>query len=232
MGISKSKYYKEWVKQRNRINKIMRRAMARGYAVEPMLKETPKRLTKKTIENLKKITPEEVYKKAWYFGEYAPTEEGVSGLEGRRLERQAAAQKAKESRKKKHDTELPSQDDMFARTVVQNYISRIEQFPVIIRKGEPMGGARSLLLSWVNQMIKDNGYWGTSEMILNAESNGVLLTYKVLNYFEIAVQYIGMMITYLPEYGIQYGEEVMDRLDYIKAVSEKFEDLEDWNEVW
>jgi hypothetical protein len=159
--------------------------------------------------------------------------DAVVGDEGRKLEQKAAAQKAKETReRKKHDTELPPQDDMFARTVVQNYISRIEQAPTIIRKGEPEGGAKKLLLSWINQMIKENGYWGTSEMILKGEESGNLLTFKVLNYFDIAVQYIGMMIVYLPEYGVQYGEEVFDRLDYIKAIAEKFEDMEDWNNAW
>ena len=51
-------------------------------------------------------------------------------------------------------------------------------------------------------------------------------------YFDVAVQYIGMMIAYLPEYGVQYGEEVLDRLDYIKAVADKLEDMEDWNNAW
>ena len=69
-------------------------------------------------------------------------------------------------------------------------------------------------------------------MILKAEENRNLLSFRVLNYFEVAVHYIGTMITYLPEYGVQYGDEVLSRLDYIKAVAEKFEDLEDWNDVW
>ena len=219
----KNKWLSEYRKERKRVNQFLNRAMERGYIF-------PERL----FHEHKKLTPKELYKKAQYSGWYVPEgKEVVSGEEGRKLERKAAVQKAKEAReRKKHDTELPPQDDMFSRTVVQNYINRIEQAPTIIRKGEPEGGAKKLLLSWINQMVKENGYWGASEMILKGEENGTLLTFKVLNYFDIAVQYIGMMINYLPEYGVQYGEEVLDRLDYIKAVAEKFEDMEDWNNAW
>lgn len=230
----KNKWLSEYRKERKRVNQFLNRAMERGYIFPERLFHEHKNINKKAVESLKKLTAKELYKKAQYSGWYVPEgKEVVSGEEGRKLERKAATQKAKETReRKKHDTELPSQDDMFARTVVQNYINRIEQAPTIIRKGEPDGGAKKLLLSWINQMIKENGYCGTSEMILKGEESGTLLTFKVLNYFDITVQYIGMMIGYLPEYGVQYGEEVLSRLDYIKAVSEKFEDMEDWNNAW
>lgn len=230
----KNKWLSEYRKERKRIDQFLNRARRRGYIFPERLFHEHKNINKRAVESLKKLTAKELYKKAQYSGWAVPEGKAVvSGEEGRKLERKAAAQKAKETReRKKHDTELPPQDDMFARTVVQQYINRIEQVPTIIRKGEPEGGAKKLLLSWINQMIKENGYWGTSEMILKGEESGTLLTFKVLNYFDIAVQYIGMMIGYLPEYGVQYGEEVLDRLDYIKAVAEKFEDMEDWNNAW
>lgn len=230
----KNKWLSEYRKERKRVNQFLNRAMERGYIFPERLFHDHKNINKQAVESLKKLTAKELYKKAQYSGWYVPEgKEVVSGEEGRKLERKAAAQKAKETiERKKHDTELPPQDDMFARMVVQNYITRIEQAPTIIRKGEPEGGAKKLLLSWINQMIKENGYWGTSEMILKGEESGTLLTFKVLNYFDIAVQYIGMMVVYLPEYGVQYGEEILDRLDYIKAVAEKFEDMEDWSNAW
>lgn len=234
--MKKNKWHEEYMKERKRVLRFMRRAMERGYIFPERLFHEHKTINKKAVESLKKLKSKELYKKAQYSGWYVPEgKEVVSGEEGRKLERKAAAQKAKETKirkAKKHSTELPPQDDMFARTVVQHYINQIEQSPTIIRKGEPDGGAKKLILSWINQMVKENGYWGASEMILKGEENGTLLTFKVLNYFDIAVQYIGMMINYLPEYGVQYGEEVVDRLDYIKAVSEKFEDMEDWNNAW
>lgn len=230
----KNKWLSEYRKERKRINQFLNRAMERGYIFPERLFHEHKNINKQAVESLKKLTTKELYKKAQYSGWYAPDGKAVvSGEEGRKLERKAAAQKAKETReRKKHDTELPPQDDMFARTVVQHYINRIEQAPTIIRKGEPEGGAKKLLLSWINQMVKENGYWGASEMILKGEENGALLTFKVLNYFDIAVQYIGTMINYLPEYGVQYGEEVIDRLDYIKAVADKLEDMEEWSNAW
>lgn len=230
----KNKWLSEYRKERKRVNQFLNRAMERGYIFPERLFHEHKNINKQAVESLKKLTAKELYKKAQYSGWYVPEgKEVVSGEEGRKLERKAAAQKAKETReRKKHDTELPPQDDMFARTVVQNYISRIEQAPTIIRKGEPEGGAKKLLLSWINQMVKENGYWSASEMILKGEENGELLTFKVLNYFDIAVQYIGTMINYLPEYGVQYGEEVIDRLDYIKAVADKLEDMEEWSNAW
>lgn len=235
--MNKNKWHEEYMNERKRILRTMNRAMERGYIFPERLFHIHKNINKKAVESLKKLTNKELYKKAQYSGWYVPEGKAVvSGEEGRKLERKAAALKAKETRvrkaRKMHDTGLPPQDDMFARTVVHNYISRIEQAPTIIRKGEPEGGAKKLLLSWINQMIKENGYWATSEMILKGEESGTLLTFKVLNYFDVAVQYIGMMIVYLPEYGVQYGEEVLDRLDYIKAVADKLEDMEDWNNAW
>ena len=230
----KNKWLSEYRKERKRINQFLNRAMERGYIFPERLFQEHKNINKKAVESLKKLTAKELYKKAQYSGWYVPEgKEVISGEEGRKLERKAAAQKAKETReRKKHDTELPPQDDMYARTVVQRYIESIKNFPVITRKKNDEKGGVDLLLSWVNQMVKENGYWETSEMIRKAEKNGTLLTYKVIGYFEVTTEYIAQMINYLPEAGVRYKDEVISRLDYIKAVASKFEDEEDWNSVW
>ena len=185
VSMKKNKWYEEYMNERKRVLRTMNRAMARGYIFPERLFHMHKTINKKAVDSLKKLTNKELYKKAQYSGWYVPDGKAVvSGEEGRKLERKAAALKAKETKirkaRKKYDTELPPQDDMFAITVVQNYISRIEQAPTIIRRGEPEGGAKKLLLSWMNQMIKENGYWGTSEMILKGEESGTFLTFNVL----------------------------------------------------
>lgn len=228
----KNKWLSEYRKERKRVNQFLNRAMERGYIFPERLFHEHKNINKRAVESLKKLTTKELYKKAQYSGWYVPEgKEVVSGEEGRKLERKAAAQKAKETReRKKHDTELPK-DDFFARNVVQRYIESIKKFPVITRKGAGESGV-DLLVSWVNQMVKENGWWSTSEMIKKAEEDGVLLSYKVVGYFDITAEYISQMINYLPESGVQYKDEVISRLDYIKAVAGKFEDIEDWNNAW
>lgn len=90
----------EYMKELRRINQAVRRAEKRGYRfVEEVVPPTPKRVTKKAIQTLKEITPPKLYAKAQYLDEH--TGKVVSGQEGRKLEAQARATKAVETRKRK-----------------------------------------------------------------------------------------------------------------------------------
>lgn len=90
----------EYKKELRRIQQFMRRASNRGFFWEksPVPKQ-PKKITTKSVERLKKITPDVLYKK----GEYVVQDTGeiISGTKGRKYERKVAAEKAKEARKAK-----------------------------------------------------------------------------------------------------------------------------------
>lgn len=89
----------EYRKQVRRIKQFIRRAEKRGYQFsENVLPQQPKRITKQSVERLRKLTPEQLYKKAEYGGE-ATYGELVAGTKGRELERKQSARKAVETRK-------------------------------------------------------------------------------------------------------------------------------------
>lgn len=86
-------------KQVRRIKQFIRRAEKRGYQFsENVIPQQPKRITKKSVERLRKLTPEQLYKKAEYGGQ-ATYGEVVTGTKGRELERKQSARKAVETRK-------------------------------------------------------------------------------------------------------------------------------------
>ena len=74
------------------------RSMAkRGYVIDAVLPEEPKKITEASVRRIKKISAN-LYKKSYYV-----TEEGevISGEKGRKYERSRAAKKAAETRKRK-----------------------------------------------------------------------------------------------------------------------------------
>lgn len=82
----------DYMKQRSRIQRIIRNAEKRGYTVDKsILPEIPKKPNIKSVEKLKKIKPADIYAKSTY-----QTQEGktVSGTEGRSIERRQAARRA------------------------------------------------------------------------------------------------------------------------------------------
>lgn len=85
-------------KELARIRRFMNRATKRGYSFDSVsLPKTPKRVTAKALERLKKqYSAEQLYLKATYT---SPKGVKLLGAEGRKLERKAAAQKAAATRR-------------------------------------------------------------------------------------------------------------------------------------
>lgn len=90
---------KEYRKEVRRAQQFIYRAEGRGYRFNVTLPPQPKRITQASIRRIKKLTPTELYKKATYLD--PETGDIVTGLQGRKLERTAAAKKAAKSRKTK-----------------------------------------------------------------------------------------------------------------------------------
>lgn len=89
---------KAYRKEYNRIKRLIKRAEKRGYvfnkSVYNLLKE-PKRLTIRSVEKLKRIKPEDIYKKSSIELEGKK----YKGLEGRKKERSLSAIKSAQTRK-------------------------------------------------------------------------------------------------------------------------------------
>lgn len=125
-----------YAKEVQRIKRAVSRAEKRGYRfIENVVPQTPKRVTKQAVQRLKEITPNKIYDKALYLNE--ETGEVVSGLEGRKLERQESARKSAETRKRKQNKgkQKGKQEQYYPDGGVISFTNTLEQF--IARISEP-----------------------------------------------------------------------------------------------
>lgn len=102
MPSKQAQYKAEAAKQLRRIQRFMARKEAEGYVFGVSLPKTPKRPTAKTVERLKKITPNYLYSKAQYMD--PETLDVMSGTEARARE----AAKRKERKAKKEEAKIAS----------------------------------------------------------------------------------------------------------------------------
>lgn len=102
----------QWQKELKRIKSFIKRAEKRGYTFKDykIPEATPKRVTKKMLQELKsETTPTKLYKQAEY--KDPTTQETLSGYAGRERERQRASKKGQRTRRateyKKRAEEAP-----------------------------------------------------------------------------------------------------------------------------
>ena len=131
----------EWEKELKRLNQFIKRAEKRGYIFdENIIPETPQRITKKKLSEIKQIDADVLYDTAQYFDK--ETGQTLSGLEGRRIERRKSAQKAAQTKKFK----------------AQNTISEKPVLPkesdIVLRNIEEMIANWQPLLNWSNYFIE------------------------------------------------------------------------------
>lgn len=97
----------EVVKQARRVRQFMTAAQKRGYTFKQEVpyappKEATRAELTKTLNRLKKQTPDKLYKQSTYTSPL--TGKAVSGMTGRKIERKQAAQKAVKTLHKRRDT--------------------------------------------------------------------------------------------------------------------------------
>ena len=100
------------------------RSMARrGYVIDAVLPEEPKKITEASVRRIKKISSN-LYKKSYYV-----TEEGevISGEEGRKYERSRSARKAAETRKRKKQESSIRYDWQIAFDWLEGIIKQVEE---------------------------------------------------------------------------------------------------------
>lgn len=98
---------KAYRKERQRIQRQIRRMERRAYDVPELLPEIPKRITKASVNRLKKITTEYLYSKSRYID--VETGEILTGKEGRKQERKESAQRAAQTRRERKESEQRAQ---------------------------------------------------------------------------------------------------------------------------
>lgn len=222
-------------KQVKRIKQFINRAEKRGYQFsKDVLPQKPKRVTQASVRKLAKLTPEKLYKKAVYCG-LASGNEIVPASEGVKLERSLRSKKAAETRKyrlahpKQEPTNTPgfvppenlSEDASFFENVV---ISQWYATLALFSNGE----AYRLLRSWMGNIVRTEGKHNVAIMLQDGAENGHLLTWEVVYKHDNATLYIGYMLDYLPDEGILYKEEMLDKIEYMKRLGDALEQDENW----
>ena len=92
-------------KELNRIKRFVRNARKRGYEFDDnILPEQPKRITRKKLEEIKRIKPANLYSKAVYHD--VITHETFTGQQGRAIERHRAALKGTKTRQKNKEIQI------------------------------------------------------------------------------------------------------------------------------
>lgn len=113
-------YKQQYMKERKRIQQNVARMKKRGYEfAETPLPPIPKRITKASINRLKKITPKKLYEKATYT---SATGEKVSGKKGVQIERKKRAQKAQATKAQKEQAKR----DYARKEFFKDYKEKIE----------------------------------------------------------------------------------------------------------
>ena len=102
----------DYRKQVKRIKQAIRRAKKRGYIIsDNIMPEQPKRITRKSVERLKKITTKDIYAKSEKLD--FETGELIPGETARKLERSEAAKKGAKTRKNKTNKPVENPDTYY-----------------------------------------------------------------------------------------------------------------------
>lgn len=222
-------------KERKRIQSFLRRAEKRGYVFnQGILPDIPKKITPASVRRLQALTPEVLYSKA-KSGVDIVTGEIIPAQEARRIARSEAGKKAAQTRKYsmsepvQESTNTPGFEvpenvtvdaSFYNRTVLSNWYGQLETFA--------NGAAYSLLKAWMGTVIRENGESEAVAMIEKGAEEGSILTWQIVYEGQAATNYISNMTSLIPDQGVFYHDEMMDKIDYMKSLGSALEQDENW----
>ena len=226
---TKSPTVVQYEKELKRIKQFISRASKRGFMWEDnVIPARPKRVTKKSVERLKKITPSVLYKKGKFVD--IDTGEILPATVGRQIERKKSAEKAAKTRKRnknKPNKDYPTTPDVpdyrpdvpdyepednyypeFTDIVISMFQATLNQFP--------NAEGTQLLLRWLDQLIADNGRGNVAQMLQDGASAGLIVTWETVYKSTDTKTYMTEMMNYLPDQGSIYSEQIMDMMEQIE----------------
>lgn len=233
----------EYKKELKRIQQFMRRAEKRGYFWDksPIPKQ-PKKITPKSVDRLRKITPDVLYKKGEYVDQ--STGEIISGTRGRKLERKLATEKATETRKAKQNknkknnkskrkkadpkpakttNKIKKPNDIVKFTESKKEDDYYPSFTDIVLSNFhstltmfPNAEGTPLLLAWFDAIIADNGREAVAQMLQDGAEQGLLITWETVYKSNNTKTYMAEMMQYLPDQGNNYVDQIMDMMEQLE----------------
>ncbi|WP_419032964.1 hypothetical protein [Dysgonomonas gadei] len=203
----------QYRKERRRIQNAMNRLEKQGYVLpEDLLPSIPKKVTQSSINRLKKITSESIYKKSkkldFETGEITP------GIVARDKARSQRAKEAARRRAFKQEyvspqvyteppqyTTFPSGADI----IINNFRS-----DVIGRFPESAG---PILNRWLDGLLAQQDKEDVANMLETAAANGVVIDYKVAYNTEALMGAIADFMDYLDTTS-GFKQDLMDTLEF------------------
>ena len=203
----------QYRKERRRIQNAMNRLDKQGYVLpEDLLPSIPKKVTQASINRLKKITSESIYKKSKKLD--FETGEAIPGIVARDKARSQRAKEAARRRSFKQEyvspqfyteppqyTTFPSGADI----IISNFRS-----DVIGRFPESAG---PILNRWLDGLLAQQDKEDVANMLETAAANGVVIDYKVAYNTEALMGAIADFMDYL-ETTSGFKQDLMDTLEF------------------
>lgn len=203
----------QYRKERRRIQNAMNRLEKQGYVLpEDLLPSIPKKVTQASINRLKKITSESIYKKSkkldFETGEITP---GIVARDKARSQRAKEAARTRSIKKEYTEPTVyiePPQYTTFpsgADIIINNFRS-----DVIGRFPESAG---PILNRWLDGLLAQQDKEDVANMLETAAANGVVIDYKVAYNTEALMGAIADFMDYLDTTS-GFKQDLMDTLEF------------------
>ena len=203
----------QYRKERRRIQNAMNRLEKQGYVLpEDLLPSMPKKVTQASINRLKKITSESIYKKSkkldFETGEITP---GIAARDKARSQRAKEAARRRAFKQEYVSPQVytePPQYTTFpsgADIIINNFRS-----DVIGRFPESAG---PILNRWLDGLLAQQDKEDVANMLETAVANGVVIDYKVAYNTEALMGAIADFMDYL-ETTSGFKQDLMDTLEF------------------
>lgn len=203
-------YRNEYLKERRRVQQAIRRQEQRGYLVNDVLPDIPEKITKRDLNRLKKITPQSIRNKSDFLD--FSTGEIIPSKQAQEYERDLIKTR---KRQRKADR------DFFDSAIIGGWQINLHKF-----RNAPL---YELMSAWLQSMIAENGKHNVAIMLQKGAENGLIITYTLLYKDDgSAMDYINHMMEYMPDQGIFYRDQVLDRFESASFLNDIIEDDEDF----
>lgn len=204
----------DYKKQVKRIKQAIRRAEKRGYIVpDNIIPKQTKKITRKSVERLKKITTNDIYAKSEKLD--LETGELVPGLVARKEERSALSKKAAKTRKEKRYNADKGESEYYepqyetfpsaADIIIANFRANLTRFPEV---------AQPLVNQWLNRLLNDYSKEDVAEMLENAAAQGLGIDYSIAYREDLLIDRLSEMLDLLPGASTGNKMDIMEALEY------------------
>lgn len=204
----------DYRKQVKRLKQAVRRAKKRGHIIpDDIIPEKPKRVTRKSVERLKKITTKEIYSKSEKLD--LETGELIPGEVARKQERSEAAKKAAKTRKEKRYNAEKGESEYYepqyetfpsgADIIIGNFRAEMTRFPEV---------AQPIVNQWLDRLLRDYSKEDVAEMLENAAAQGLGVDYSIAYREDLLLDRLSEMLDLLPGASTGNKIDIMEAMEY------------------